>query len=63
MVGITGSPAAARPLGPDDTPSARSSGAAADGAHCPLRRVEHQLVRCDNLTGAGVAAPVWIEES
>lgn len=29
---------------------------------CPLRRVDHHLVRCDDLTGAGVPAPTWIPE-
>jgi hypothetical protein len=25
--------------------------------NCPLRRIGDQLVRCDNLTGAGIPAP------
>lgn len=29
---------------------------------CLLTRIETQLVRCDNLTGAGVSAPFWIPE-
>ena len=29
---------------------------------CPLQRIGTQLVRCDNLTGAGVRAPSWIPE-
>lgn len=29
---------------------------------CPLQRIDTQLVRCDNLTGAGVSAPFWIPE-
>jgi len=29
---------------------------------CPLERIGTQLVRCDNLTGAGVEAPFWIPE-
>lgn len=29
---------------------------------CPLERIGSQLVRCDNLTGAGVDAPYWIPE-
>jgi hypothetical protein len=29
---------------------------------CPLRRIGTHLVRCDNLTGAGVRAPSWIPE-
>jgi hypothetical protein len=27
---------------------------------CPLARIGTQLVRCDDLTGAGVTAPAWI---
>lgn len=30
--------------------------------NCLLTRIETQLVRCDNLTGAGVSAPFWIPE-
>ncbi len=30
--------------------------------NCPLERVGTQLVRCDNLTGAGVRAPSWVPE-
>jgi hypothetical protein len=30
--------------------------------NCPLTRIGTQLVRCDNLTGAGVSAPFWIPE-
>lgn len=29
---------------------------------CPLERVWTQYVRCDNLTGAGVAAPSWVPQ-
>ena len=29
---------------------------------CPLERIGSQLVRCDNLTGAGATAPSWIRE-
>ena len=28
--------------------------------NCPLRRLDRQLVRCDSLTGDGVAAPLFI---
>ncbi len=28
--------------------------------YCPLRRVGTQLVRCDDLTGNGVAAPAHV---
>lgn len=30
--------------------------------NCLLTRIGTQLVRCDNLTGAGVPAPFWIPE-
>jgi hypothetical protein len=29
---------------------------------CPLRRIDRQLLRCDNLTGAGAPAPLFIPE-
>lgn len=29
---------------------------------CSLERVEVQYVRCDSLTGAGVAAPPWVPQ-
>ncbi|MDQ6740370.1 MAG: hypothetical protein M3021_08400 [Actinomycetota bacterium] len=33
------------------------------GPNCPLTRIGTQLVRCGDLTGAGVAAAIWIPES
>lgn len=43
------------------TPAApKESGVSAE--YCPLTRIGTQLVRCDNLTGAGVPAPYWIPE-
>jgi hypothetical protein len=30
--------------------------------YCPLERVDTHLVRCDDLTGAGVPAPLFIPE-
>ena len=45
--------AASPPDPPPDTAFADS---------CPLQRIGTQLVRCDNLTGAGVRAPSWIPE-
>ena len=30
-------------------------------SHCPLTRVNDQLVRCDDLTG-GVRAPLWMQQ-
>jgi hypothetical protein len=29
---------------------------------CELMRIGTQLIRCDNLTGAGAPAPLWIPE-
>ena len=34
--------------------------AAVTSQNCRLERVGLQYVRCDNLTGAGVAAPRWV---
>lgn len=30
--------------------------------HCALMRIGTQLIRCDDLTGAGVTAPLFIPE-
>ena len=37
-----------------------SMGTPAFGMHCALTRVGTQLFRCDDLSGAGVRAPMWI---
>ena len=50
--------ASARP----DPADSGSSGTSVQDGSCELRRIGTQLVRCDNLTGAGVAAPAWIPE-
>lgn len=61
-VALTALPASARQdAGPTEKPSASSTSSTTDG-RCPLRRVGSQLVRCDNLTGNGVAAPAWVLE-
>jgi hypothetical protein len=54
-------PAAARP---DDGRSSNMPRVIAFNTDrdCPLRRIDRQLVRCDNLTGAGVPAPLFIPE-
>ena len=54
-------PAAARPLDPNPAPH-RSIAFPDSPRRCPLRRIDRQLVRCDNLTGAGVPAPLFIPE-
>jgi hypothetical protein len=63
LAGVGALPAAARP---DDgrgaqprTPRVVSFNTDRD---CPLRRIDRQLVRCDNLTGADVPAPLFIPE-
>jgi hypothetical protein len=61
LAGSTAVPAAARPFDSDPGPTHRI--AFADSSpRCPLRRIDHQLVRCDNLTGAGVRAPSFIPQ-
>jgi hypothetical protein len=54
-------PAAARQEpGPDDRGRNRWG---QTSQQCKLMRVGQQLVYCDNLTGNGVSAPLWIEEA
>ena len=50
--------ASARP----DPGDAGPSSVVLEPSNCPLRRIDTHLVRCDNHTGAGVAAPLWIPE-
>jgi hypothetical protein len=57
IAGLTATPAAARP-DPGDLNSPRFS----SYDSCELNRIGTQLVRCDNLTGGGVAAPLWVPE-
>jgi hypothetical protein len=54
----TGSAVAA----PDPGPVRTYPASAQSSADCPLERVGTQLVRCDNLTGAGVPATEWVPE-
>jgi len=54
-------PAAARPLDPNPVPH-RSIAFPDSPLNCPSRRIDRQLVRCDILTGAGVAAPLFVPE-
>lgn len=53
-------PASARPdPGPKSSTSQR---AITSEGYCPLERIGPQLIRCDNLTGNGVSAPLWVPE-
>ena len=61
LAGSVAVPAAARALDPDPAPTHRI--AFPDSPlRCPLRRIDRQLVRCDNLTGAGVPTPLFVPE-
>jgi hypothetical protein len=57
IAGLAAIPAAARPDPGEPIPIRLSS-----YANCLLSRLDTQLVRCDNLTGAGVKAPVSVPE-
>ena len=61
LAGSTAVPAAARPFDPDPAPTHRIA-YSDPSLRCPLRRIDRHLVRCDNLTGAGVPAPLFIRE-
>jgi hypothetical protein len=55
-------PAMARPIDPDPPVATRKIIFPDSSLRCPLFRIDRQLVRCDNLTGAGVPAPLFIPE-
>jgi hypothetical protein len=54
IAGLAAIPATARPHSGDPIPDRCSS------YDCPLQRIGTQLVRGDNLTGAGVTAPLGV---
>jgi hypothetical protein len=60
LVGVGALPAAARP--DDGMPGPPRVVVVESQRNCPLRRLDRQLVRCDNLTGDGIAAPLFIPE-
>ena len=62
LAGAGALPAAARPVDGPDGPKAPGTVVVNSYLNCPLRRIDLQLVRCDNLTGAGVPAPLFIPE-
>ncbi len=63
MAGIGTLPAAARPDdGRGGQPSLPRVIVVNTYPNCPLQRLDRQLIRCDNLTGAGVPAPLFIPE-
>jgi hypothetical protein len=46
----------------DPGPAVPPASTTTDGGGCWLERVGTQLVRCDDLTGAGATAPTFIPE-
>ncbi len=56
---VTAGPAAASP---DPGDPARSDRNTMTPLQCSLERVGTQLVRCDDLTGAGATAPTYVPE-
>jgi hypothetical protein len=54
IAGLAAIPATARP-DPGPIPNRISC-----DWNCPLQRIDTQLVRGDNLTGAGINAPMWV---
>jgi hypothetical protein len=60
VASLTGAPASARQ--DPGTQSTTANQSRDDDSSCPLARVGTQLVRCDNLTGDGVPAPLWVPE-
>jgi hypothetical protein len=50
--------ATARPESAPEPPAVQST----RFGQCPLERIDDQFVRCEDLTGAGVAAPAWLPE-
>jgi hypothetical protein len=61
LAGIGALPVAARPHDGRNPNTPRVVAFKID-RDCPLRRIDRQLVRCDNWTGAGVPAPLFIPE-
>jgi len=59
LLATASSPAAAYTPPP---PAVGTTVTVVDGLHCPLQRIGIQYVRCDDLTGAGRAAPEWVPE-
>ena len=55
-------PASALGLPDPSLPSQSTSARASNNHPCWLQRVGTQLVRCDDLTGNGVKAPLWVPE-
>lgn len=53
-------PAAARP-DPGPKPTTNQQANTREG-YCPLERIGRQLIRCDNLTGNGTVAPLWVPQ-
>ena len=57
IAGLSAIPATARPESGEPIRDRFSS-----SDSCELSRIGTQLVRCDELTGGGIPAPVWVPE-
>ena len=57
IAGLAAIPATARPDPGEPVPVLFPS----DG-NCSISRIDTQLVRCDDLTGGGIPAPLWVPE-
>jgi hypothetical protein len=62
LAGVGAQPAAARPDDGGDRRRPPRIVVVNAELNCPLRRLDRQLVRCDNLTGAGVPASLFIQK-
>jgi len=51
---------AAAPASASQDSGVGSGAARKVAAHCSVERVQTQYVKCDDLTGNGVAAPGWV---
>ena len=59
---ISAAPASAVRLHDPSLPALSASARGSNNHTCWLQRVGTHMVRCDNLTGNGVAAPLWMPE-
>jgi len=62
LAGLGTLPAAARPDDGRGRPGTPPVVILFSDHNCLLRRIDRQLLRCDNLTGAGVPAPLFVPE-
>jgi hypothetical protein len=59
---LSAAPASAVMLHGPSLPPRSTAGSSPNNHTCLLQRVGTQFVRCDNLAGNGVEAPLWVPE-